>query len=157
MTMEQDVMNYDPKSISDHIDCLARLTGAPGSFVDQVRSLFVDKGISLDSAAGPFLSALEEAFRREESVRHTSSRAQRNIEQLSENFKRVGQSYVSQLSRAKDAKSRLEEQAQRLRREASGARGNKMMQVTIKGDHRTFVTRQVREELPMVPGPKELQ
>ena len=26
------------------------------------------------------------------------------------------------------------------------------MHVTIKGDHRTFVTRPVREELPMVPG-----
>ena len=29
--------------------------------------------------------------------------------------------------------------------------------VTIKGDHRTFVTKPVREELPMVPGPEELQ
>lgn len=148
-------MNYEPKSISDHIECLAKLTGAPLSFVAQVRSLFLNKGISLDAEAGPFITALEEAFRREESVRATSSRARQNIEQLSDNFKRVGQSYVSQLSRLEKAKSKLQERSRELQQQASG--GGNMMHVTIKGDHRTFVTRQVREELPMVPGPKELQ
>ena len=29
--------------------------------------------------------------------------------------------------------------------------------VTIRGDHRTYITRPQTEELPMVPGPKEVQ
>ena len=149
-------MIYDPKSIGEHIECLAKLTGAPGEFVEQVRSLFATKGISLDTQAGPFIDALEEAFRREENIRHANAHARRNITQLHESFKRVGESYVSHLSKLKRVQSRLQEESRRLQRQAARGAGN-MMHVTIKGDHRTFVTRPVREELPMVPGPKELQ
>ena len=62
-------MHFEAKSIRDQIDCLARLTGAPDSFVEQVQDLFTRKGISLDDDSSPYLRALEEAFIREESIR----------------------------------------------------------------------------------------
>ena len=43
------------KSIAEHIQSLARTTGAPASFTGQVRALFVAKGISLDEDVAPFL------------------------------------------------------------------------------------------------------
>ena len=65
-------MNFQPKSICDHIECLSRLTGAPDAFITQVKALFAKKGISLNADASPYLKALEEAFRREESIRATT-------------------------------------------------------------------------------------
>ena len=62
-------MHTEAKSIRDQIDCLAKLTGAPESFVEQVRDLFTRKGISLDDDSSPYVRALEEAFIREESIR----------------------------------------------------------------------------------------
>ena len=149
-------MNYEPKSIAEHIECLARLTGAPVSFVDQVRQLFTSKGISLDTAATPFLNALEEAFRREESIRCSSYRAKQNIAKLQENFQKVGEAYVEQISQLKRIQSKLQDQSRRLRRKL-GSQRSESTQITIKGDHRTLITRPEREELAMVPGPKEDQ
>src|SRR5262245_31041737 len=91
-------MIHEVRSINDHIDCLARMTGAPGSFGAQVRSLFTAKGIPLDADAAPFIPALEEAFRREENIRASSSHARQQITKLRENFRKVGQAYVEQLS-----------------------------------------------------------
>jgi hypothetical protein len=141
-------MSWEPKSIDEQIECLARLTGAPGTFVQQVRSLFTSKGISLDTDAEPFVEALEEAFRREENIRFGSRRAKENLDRLQNDFERVGRAYLSQLG------SRKERPAARAR----AARGDgDVRYVTIRGDHRTFVMRPVREELPLVPGPRELQ
>ena len=86
-------MQFEPKSISEQIECLARLTAAPGSFVVQVKSLFSRKGISLDEDATPYLKALEEAFKREENIRSTTQRARQNIRKLQKNFNRIGQAY----------------------------------------------------------------
>jgi hypothetical protein len=147
---------HPPKSIAEHIDCLARLTGAPLSFVDQVRQLFVKKGISLDEEAAPFVAALEEAFRREETIRASSQRAQQNITKIQENFRRVGKAYVDQLSQLKKIHSSLQQQSRRLRSKMGKRRGD-VQHVTIAGDHRSFVTRPEREELPMVPGPSDVQ
>lgn len=147
-------MTYEPKTINEHIDCLARLTGAPASFVEQVRSLFVGKGISLESEAEPFLSALDEAFRREENVRVNGERTQKSISQLQQNFKQFGKNYTTQIKQLKQVQENLREKTRRLQnKQGAGS----TMHVTVKGDHRTFVTRPVREELPMVPGPEELQ
>ena len=82
-------MSYEPKSIEQQIDCLARLTGAPESFVNQVRQLFNSKGISLDDDAEPFVPALEEAFRREESIRCSTHRARQNLSKLQESFRKI--------------------------------------------------------------------
>jgi len=135
-----------PRSIADHIDCLARLTGAPVTFIDQVRALFMSKGISLDTLADPFISALDEAFRREETIRMTAYRARQNLSTMQGNFRKIGRAYVDHVIKKAAGK-------QRPRVPSTG----KSTRVTIRGDHRTLVTRTEREELPMVPGPEELQ
>ena len=96
---------YEPQSIGDHIECLARMTGAPLTFVDQVQALFLAKGISLDTAATPFVEALDEAFRREEQIRNSTYRARRNLAAIQQNFEKVGRAYVDQLSGKKRAQS----------------------------------------------------
>jgi hypothetical protein len=132
------------------------LTGAPGSFVDQVRALFTSKGIPLDHDATPFLKALEEAFRREENIRASSTRAKHHMAKLRDNFRKVGQAYVDQLSQLRRLQSSLQEQSRRLHKKVSPRRRAET-RVTIPGDHRTVVTRPVREQLPLVPGPEEPQ
>lgn len=143
-------MTWQPKSIEDHITCLARLTGAPEPFVDQVRSLFTSKGISLETDAEPFVDALEEAFRREETIRSSTQRARDSLTRLQDNFERVGRAYTERIEKARKNEKRA--RSIQIEDQSSGA-----SQVTIRGDHRTFVTRPVREELPMVPGPKDVQ
>lgn len=147
------MMLRPPRSIAEHIECLARLTGAPISFVDQVRSLFTTKGISLDTTAAPFLEALEEAFRREERIRNNSYRLRQNLSKLQENFKRIGRAYVNHLDQIVEARGK----APASRRKGASRTAARPTRITIKGDHRTFVTRTEREELPMVPGPSDPQ
>jgi len=62
-------MSWDPRTIDEQILCLARLTGASDAFVVEVRALFVRRGIALNSDSAPYLSALEDAFLREERTR----------------------------------------------------------------------------------------
>ncbi len=145
-----------PKSIEEQIACLARLTGAPGSFVEQVRALFTMKGISLEANAEPFLGALEEAFRREEHIRASSNRARNQIVRLRENFRKVGQAYVDQLAQLRQTQSSLQRHSHRQQKKAA-ARRSTTTRVTISGNHRSLVTPTVHEELPLVPGPREQQ
>jgi hypothetical protein len=149
-------MSHEPKSIADHIQCLARLTGAPVSFVDQVKQLFERKGISLHDDASPYLDALDEAFRREESIRSTTLRARQSVARMQDDFQRVGKAYVEQLSQLKRLRGSLQEESRRMRGDKSAARRGPT-RITIEGDHRTFVTRPETEHLPLVPGPKDLQ
>jgi len=149
-------MPFEPRSIADHIDCLARLTSAPRSFVIQVKELFSRKGIPLETDGEPYVAALEEAFRREESIRTSAHRARRNIASLHENFNKIGRSYVRQLQHKRSAQSgaRGGSDGERDRRQQRGWAGS---HIAVPGDHRSIVTRQQREDLPMVPGPKEKQ
>lgn len=141
---------HEPKTLSEQISCLAQLTGAPQTFVMQVRELFSRKGISLDSDAGPYLKALEEAFKREESIRSTTQRARDNIKRLQTNFNRIGEAYVKQLAELKKLRSGMG--AKTSKKSGGGT------EVTIPGgDHRSFVTDPQSDNLPMVPGPKEKQ
>jgi hypothetical protein len=66
---KEPTMPGEPRTIDDHILCLARLTGASETFVCEVRALFIRRGIALDSNAAPYLAALEDAFLREERTR----------------------------------------------------------------------------------------
>lgn len=149
-------MRYESRSIAQEIDCLARLTGAPESFVEQVRELFGKKGISLEEDVKPYIKALEEAFRREETIRFSTQRAKQSISRLQHNFQRIGRAYVEQLSQMKKLQSSLQQQSRRLGDTLKESHGG-ATQVTIRGDHRTFVTRLEREEPPLVPGPDEIQ
>jgi hypothetical protein len=150
------MMNYEAKTICDHIDCLARLTGAPDSFVVQVKELFGRKGISLHEDAEPYIKALEEAFRREETIRASALRARQNLSSMSDNFQKIGRAYVEQLSRPRKSAAEPHASARRPRSKTATSRPT-AHQITIQGDHRTYVTRTEREELPMVPGPDDMQ
>jgi len=147
-------MDYDTKSIAEQIDCLARLTGAPTSFVDQVRELFTRKGISLEEDSSPYVRALEEAFIREESIRAGAQQAGANIAAVGADFKKVGKAYVQQLERLRRVQAGLREKRKGPRKTAPES-----SQVAIDPEisSRSLVTRQQREDMPMVPGPEELQ
>ena len=147
MTQKRESLPMEPKTIDQHIDCLARLTGAPDSFVSQVRDLFSSKGISLDSDATPYVCALEEAFTREESIRSTTDRARENVAKLQNNVRQIGEAYVDQLRQRKGTRSRR----------ADGASRPSTTEVTVDGDHRSYVAPLQYESFPMVPGPEEAQ
>lgn len=141
-----------PKSIADHIECLARLTGAPETFVGQVKQLFTMKGISLEEDASPYLKALDDAFRREEQIRARASSVQNNLSNIRDRFDQIGKNYVRQLEQLRGAQSSVRD-----RNRPAGARTSRVSEVTVVGDHRSLVTRPQFDSLPMVPGPKERQ
>ncbi len=143
-------MELEPKSISDQIDCLARLTGAPKTFVFQVRELFLRKGISLESDAAPYVKALEEAFQREESIRTSARNARNSVRRLEKSFGQLGRTYARQIEQLKRIQAGLNDQARKLR-------AGKEPVVQVRGNRRSLVTRQQNEDLPLVPGPEELQ
>ena len=147
-------MDFDTKSIAEQIDCLARLTDVPTSFVDQVRKLFTRKGISLGEDSGPYLRALEEAFIREESIRATAQHARTNVMRGGTDFKKVGQAYVNQLERLRRVQAGLREK-RKVSRETSPESTTISIDPDISG--RSLVTGQQREDMPMVPGPDDLQ
>jgi len=139
------------KTLAEQISCLAQLTGAPRSFVLQVEELFSRKGIPLESDAGPYLNALEEAFKREESIRCTTERARDNIKRLQSNFSRIGQAYVKQLAQLKRLRGGTDTVS---KKKDAGS----FDEIQIPGgNHRSFVTPPQTDEMPMVPGPKEEQ
>jgi hypothetical protein len=131
-------MELEVKSIADQIDCLARLTGAPRSFVDQVRDLFTRKGISLDEDSTPYLAALEEAFIREESIRAGSTMLPAAV--------RAGAGQDPQVVRRRRS---------RRRPGRDGAALEPTTRLSTSGP--MLVTRRQHEEAPLVPGPEELQ
>jgi len=156
-------MDYEPKSIADQIDCLARMTGAPPSFVDQVRELFAKKAISLDEDAAPYMKALEEAFVREESIRAGAQRAEAQVSRLSTDFDKIGKAYVQQLERLRRVQAELQDKRREGRKthlklkpkSSSGAGSFAASGPSITG--RSLVTRQQNEDMPLVPGPDEIQ
>jgi hypothetical protein len=147
------------KSIEEHIQTLARNTGAPLSFVEQVRALFLTKGISLDEEAAPFLEALDEAFSREERIRLEARRTREGLAQTqtAEAYRRAGEAYIERVSNL-DAQGRaLPERGRRLVRHVGAGPQAATTRVSVRGSHRALVTRPEREDVPLVPGPSELQ
>lgn len=142
-------MSFELKSIAEQIDCLARLTGAPRSFVCQVKDLFSRKGISLESDASPYLRALEEAFKREEAIRTNAHRARANLARLADNFNRIGRSYVHQLEQLRKIQSELQGRSREVPHSGAAARS--------AGQRRAFMVPQVSDHLLMVPGPEDEQ
>ena len=144
-------MPFEPKSIAEQIECLARLTDAPDNFVFQVRELFLKKGISLSSDASPYINALEEAFQREESIRDSAAKARASVQRLRSNFARMGESYTRQIDQLKQIQSNLQERARTMREVETSTK------VKVRGKGKSLVTRRQNDDLPMVPGPKDVQ
>ena len=147
-------MHYDTKSIAEQIDCLARLTGAPTTFVDQVRLLFTRKGISLEEDSSPYVKALEEAFIREESIRASAEHARPHLASSATDFKKIGKTYVQQLERLRRVQADLRDRRKPSRKPESGST---TVPIDPEISSRSLVTRQQHEDLPMVPGPEDIQ
>lgn len=87
------------QSIGSLIDRLAGQTGAPSSFVQRIRDLFSNKGIALASDCAPYLTALEQAFRREQSIRLSALQTRQNLERLQRQLQQFNEVCRRQLSR----------------------------------------------------------
>ncbi len=140
-----------PKSIAEEIEILARLTGASPVFVEQVRTLFASKAISLDEAVDPFLTALEEAFRREEEIRASSERARQSLFKVQQSFGRVREMYRERADDLNQAKARLDRSARQVR-----ASGERLAAAAFALGSRRSVGRET-DAATVVPGPKDLQ
>ena len=137
-------MDFDEQlTVEEKIRLLAEETGAPSVFVEQVRSLFQTKNIDLMDDCRPYLTALEEAFRREAAIRRDTVIARKNLARLQENFDLIGAKYKSQLARLKSAREAL--------KRGTGGPARR------SSDTRSFITRKQSDSLKMVPGPKEIQ
>ena len=151
-------MSEERKSILQSIEDLARTTEAPRAFVDQVRSLFRSKGIALTEDAAPYRSALVEAFRREQAIRHSTLRAKEDLAKLRERQDRLRKGYRLQLSQINDLKTSLRRRSHDLERYGSSRRSAlSSRRRSDRDDSRTCLTRGDRDDLPMVPGPKDVQ
>ena len=93
---------------------LADATGAPASFVSKVRALFEHKGISLHVDARPYLSALREAFRREETLRRATAGGERALARAREDLGRLDERWRRQIGQLEGLRDALRIQAQRL-------------------------------------------
>jgi len=140
-----------PKSIAEEIEILARLTGAPSAFVEQVRALFTSKAISLDEAVEPFLPALEEAFRRERTIRTSSTEARRHVTRMRENLGRARDLCQDQADQLRKAKAHLENSARRIRES-----GERLEAAAFALGVRRGFQREIDVD-PIVPGPKDIQ
>lgn len=147
-------MVWEPRTIEEQIECLARLTEAPESFVGQVKVLFLNKGIALEEDATPYIKALEEAFKREEAIRSSSQKVKQQVANTQKNFRQIGRDYVTQLERLKKIRTDLQQTNRAVR---AGSSESKLTEVRIPGNHRSFVTGPQRDQMPLVPGPEEPQ
>ncbi len=138
------MLSDNSMTVADKIQMLAEETGAPTVFVAQVRSLFETKNISLEDDCSPYISALEEAFRREAAIRRDTLIANDNLARLQRNFADLGARYKEQLSRLQKSRNTVVQRA-------------RMRSTDIRSNDRSFATRKEPETIPMVPGPKEVQ
>lgn len=147
-------------TIEARIRQLARETGAPETFIEQVRNLFTTKGISLAEDSTPYVGALQEAFRREERIRKDTLVARENLGRLQQHFRHVGSTYRRQVDRLRKVQRTLEEARggkRRRRRSAVAGASASSASSSSSASSKGFVTRVQRDDLPMVPGPDEVQ
>lgn len=155
-------MQAKDNSIGAHIDQLAREFGAPPSFVRRIRTLFSSKGISLDDESTPYRSALEEAFRREQSIRHNARQTQENLKQLHQQLLQFNEVFRKQLTRLRNLRDTLEPTATAAAAPGSSAtprpRSGKVRRVLIVQNKGGRLSVQEQEgKGVLVPGPKDLQ
>lgn len=82
----------DRRSIRYQIDELARLTGAPRSLVEEIRSIFLRHGVRLEADAIPYLEVLEETFSRASMLERESTSARGAFSRFEENSRRFADS-----------------------------------------------------------------
>ena len=133
-------------SLDESIVLLAADTGAPAAFVAKIRALFEGKGISLECRAAPYLAALREAFRREESLRRLSGRSHETLERARHDLSRLDHDWERQLAQLRDLQQALQQQARNLR---AGVKQLKTPAGTVMCPGSV--------ELPFVPGPDTVQ
>lgn len=93
------------ESIGARIEVLARQTGASPDFVQRIRELFANKGISLDTNVSPYNQALAEAFERERRLRVTAIQTRENLERLHQQLLKFNRSFKQQLERIKELRT----------------------------------------------------
>lgn len=79
-------------TIGGQINELARLTGAPRSLVEEIRDIFLRRGVRLDDDALPYLEVLEETFSRAAMLERESAAARAAFARLEENSRRFADS-----------------------------------------------------------------
>ncbi|MBP7146499.1 MAG: hypothetical protein KBD01_03065 [Acidobacteria bacterium] len=106
-------------SVAALIAALARRTGAPQSFVDEVRNLFRAKGISLEREAGPYVGAIVETFEREAAVRRHASAAREQLGRLQGRLGELREACREQFARLTELRGDIERAALRIAHLAS--------------------------------------
>ena len=133
-------------SLDTSIVLLAADSGAPAPFVAKIRALFEAKGISLEGSARPYLGALREAFRREESLRRLADRSTDALARARQDLGRLDADWERQLAQLRTLQEALHAQTRRLR---SG------VEQFVASPRTVLCPGSV--ELPFVPGPDTLQ
>ena len=133
-------------SLDASIAILAADSGAPAAFVAKVRALFEAKGIALERSARPYLGALREAFRREESLRRLSERSTDALARARHDLGRLDGDWERQLAHLRALQDELHTQARRLR--------SRVERLAIPPG---TVLCPGSVELPFVPGPDTVQ
>lgn len=146
-------MREESMTIEAKIQALALETDAPATFIQQVRNLFVTKGIPLGEDSTPYLAALREAFRREERIRRSTRTARHNLDRLQSHFSRIGNQYRRQLDQLRKIKSTLEKHS----RQIESRSRNRSWTGTTTRENPPLVTRTEKDGRVMVPGPDEVQ
>ena len=138
-------------SIDGQIGRLAVETGAPDEFVQRIRELFSNKGISLDGDCEPYITALEHAFRREQSIRMSALQTRENLERLQRQLDQFNEVCRRQLNRMQSFRVRVGRQAPALP-ESVESQEIEVVEPSSQGLKRT-----TRDRSIVVPGPKDLQ
>jgi len=138
-------------SIGGQIDRLAVETGAPDEFVERIRELFSNKSISLDGDCTPYITALDHAFRREESIRMSALQTRENLERLQRQLDQFNEVCRRQLNRMQSFRVKVGRQTPALP-ESVETQEIEVIEPSSQGLKRT-----ARDRSIVVPGPKDLQ
>ena len=145
-------MPINEVSIGTLIDRLAGQTGAPSSFVQRIRDLFSDKGIPLEGDSTPYLTALEQAFKREQGIRLSALQTRENLDRLQRQLQQFNEVCRKQLSR-------METMGSSFGRPPGGSLPKEIELTDVhvvetRGSADVEVT---RSRSILVPGPKDIQ
>jgi len=78
-------------TLSTQIDELARLTQAPASLVEEIRAIFVRRGIALDEDALPYAEILDETFARAAEIERDGADARAALKTSEESSRRFAE------------------------------------------------------------------